>query len=393
MKLLISAPSGYNTRELLLPLHKLLEADHSITEVHVVSPAAPWRQELFPAFSDKFHFWANPGDQAQHTALLRRLNPAIVVTPTIGLDPLDVPIIRAAKACAVPTCTFVASWDNVYKMERVRQFHQDHEMPDYFAVWNQANYDQLLGSFSQVQSEHVAIVGAPRFDYFSHTNRIPTWSTLCAYLGISEEKSLIHGATTELYPFNYILRTLYKAQRSGNIKKPVSLYVSVHPGGDIRKHAPYAHKYQARVKYSFGRRTPALAENFAYLPTEAEMYLLVALFKYTSVLVNQSSTVTIESMLADVPVVNVKYGKRFDWLRWHRSMVYRDFQQHFRDIMSGGGTTIVSNRQQLITSVNEYLQEPALKRTERAATIQKIITFTDGSASARLLQYVKHHAA
>jgi len=254
------------------------------------------------------------------------------------------------------------------------------------------NRDHIGRVFPQVNDDRIRITGAPRFDYFTHQDRVPSKHEVLAYTGLPSESNLkiLHGATTELYSFEYILAALAEAKASRALVAPTALYASVHPGGDMNRHQ--YDSYGAVTRYSFGRREKATHPNFSYLPTDEEIYMLVALFKHTDVLVNQSSTVAIESMACDVPVINVKYGKPMDWWGWHRSMVYRDFQQHYRYITEEGGTTIVKNKKRLIAAVNRYLENPAHEREQRAKTVRKMITYTDGSASKRLLDFAKELA-
>lgn len=388
MKILISAPTGYNAREILLPLQPYLTKDSEITSIIVLTPAAAYRETLFPTFSSKFTFVENPQSLEGHRQLLSRLMPDIVMTGTAGLDPFDVPILRAAQVLHVRTLTFVASWDNVYKMERrvkMSKYHGEWELADHLAVWNALNRDHLQRIFPELADERVTIIGAPRFDLFWHSQAVPTAAALRHYVGIANDaRPLLHVATTELYPMEYVVKALaeYYGQRA-------HIYVSVHPGGDITRHQYLAERYGVTVRYSFGRRKTAPLENFRYLPTSEEMYMLVALFKYSAVLINHSSTVALESIVADVPVVNVKYGQAWDWWRWRRSMVYRDFQQHYRYLTEDGAPTVVKSAAQLLDSVEQALQHPEHLRAERRIAAAKLLTRLDGSASTALLNLIK----
>ncbi len=404
MKIAISIPTGFHARELLLPLAEHLEKDASIDEVSVITPAAPYHTELFPTLSKKFSWHKNPADLAGHISLLSSIKPSVILTPTVGLDLADTNIIRAGKKIGIPTVTFVASWDNVFKMERLRDkgfsgVHKnvaaDYEFPQFMAVWNQMNYDHILKKFAEeIDSTHLTITGPPRFDHFAHVERIPSKEELIRYLGWGVEKAslpLLHFATTELYPFEYIIREVHRAQKKSKIPSAL-LYASVHPGGDISKHQHYT-KYGAQVKYSFGRRENSPLPQFAYLPTAEEIYMLIALWKHTAVLINQSSTVAIESMAADIPVINVTYGQPFDWVGWRRSMVYRDFQQHYQYITDYGGTTLVQHPRQLVTEINRSLENPQHKQAERRQTLLHLITHADGKNSERFISYLKACAA
>jgi hypothetical protein len=390
MRIVVSVPSGFHLRELLLPLQPWLEQDPTISSIVCICPAADYRDQLFPTFGSKFEFLPNPATPEDHAKLLQKVAPDLVITTTAGLDPLDLPLLEAAQRLQIKTFTFIASWDNVWKMERLKRQHRPQVVADHLAVWNDTMRDHLLRIFPDLPAEHVTVLGAPRLDYFWQADRIPSEAALRERLGLPlDDKALIHIATTELYPSDYLLKTMYEAAQQGQLTQGIHMYVSVHPGGNLDKHKAYSEPYGAHVRYSFGRRDSSPHPNFLYNPSPEDIYLLVALFKYTAVLVNHSSTVAIESMAADVPIINVKYGKPLDWWRWYRSMVYRDFQQHYRDITDGHGTDIVKNPRQLIGALNRYLEHPEDKRPERQATLTKMITTTDGTASKKMFDLIK----
>lgn len=392
MHLVFSVPSGFHARELLLPLKSLLEQDAAIQRVTVITPGAPYQAEIFPAYSQKFTFENNPTTPKEHEKLLQRVQPSLLITTTSGLDDKDVPILKAARLLNLPTFTFVASWDNVWKMERLKNESRSPSQPagrqvlaDHMAVWNTMMRDHLLRVFPDLTSERITITGAPRLDFFTHAEKIPTRKQLFAALGFSDPTGkLVHLATTELYSSDYLVRTLAPL--------PIKMYVSVHPGGNLEKHKKYAESHGAIARYSFGRHAAAPVPAFLYNPSLDDVYMLVALFKHTDVLVNHSSTVAIESLLADRPVINVKYGRRFDWWRWYRSMVYRDFQQHYRDVINYGATKVVYSARQLTQTLQNYLKHPEEQSTERAVTVKKMITTTDGTASQKMLALIKRSA-
>jgi len=316
------------------------------------------------------------------------------------LDLKDTLIIRAAKQSDIPVITFVASWDNVFKMDRLKSqgrsgdtknLDNGYELPDYFAVWNNLNFLHLQKVFPEVKPENITVTGPPRFDYFAHTEKIPPKKNLFDYLNIEaspEDTDLIHCATTELYPFNYIIKKIHSSLSMRQSKSKFHIHASVHPGGDINKHLSYQ-EYGATVQYSFGRKEKPLHPDFSYLPSDKQIYYLISLFNHASLLVNQSSTVAIEAMRCDVPVINVMYGRRFDWVKWYRSMVYRDFLQHYRYITDGNGTSLVKSPAQLISAINGYVADPNIKNKERISTTKKLITYTDGSCGKRLLDLAK----
>lgn len=393
MNIIFSVPSGFHARELLTPLKPLLDEDTDIDKIYCLTPGAPFRQELFSGYGDKFTFIANPPHESDLKKLISELASAIVVTNTSGLDLHDTPILKAAQALNIPTLTFIASWDNVWKMERFQNAGRPLLLADRLIVWNKMMSEHLRRVFPELNEKRVSVIGAPRLDFFTHWDKIPGRRQLFDYLNLPDTNAkLIHFATTELYPLDYVIKAIVAAQLRGAIPHRLHLYASVHPGGDTGKHQPYADKYHVTVRYSFGRRDRAPLADFQYNPTLLDIYMLVALFKHSDLLINHSSTVAIESFFGDTPVINVKYGQPFGWWRWYRSMVYRDFKQHYRDIMTNQATKVVRNSHQLIAAVRDYLDHPEHDRPGRLTALKKIITTTDGTAGKKVLALIKNTA-
>ena len=308
-------------------------------------------------------------------------------------DDRDVPILRAAKTNNIKTLTFVASWDNVWKMGRSNKANEPRENADTFVVWNSMMNDHLLRLYPEIGQHNISIIGAPRFDFFTHKENIPTKEDLRSFLAIpNDEGKLIHFATTELYPMEYLIKSIAKARDNGQLNYPVHLYASVHPGGDIAKHEKYANKYGVNVKYSFGRQPNSLTPSFKYNPSIENIYMLIALFKHSDLLINQSSTVALESFAADTPVINAKYGKSFDWWNWHRSAVAKDFRQHYADILKDSPSQVVYNDKELINATNAYLDHPTLDQDNRLKSLMRMTTIIDGTASKQLVKFIKKHA-
>lgn len=392
MTIAISAPTGFLTRELLLPLKPYLDDDETVKRVVVITPAAPWARELFAAYGSKYAFEVNPDTHENHLALLRQHRPQVVVTTTAGLDPLDTPILNAAHELAIPTVTFISSWDNVWKMQRREQHGAPCVLARHLIVWNTMMRDHLLRLYPSLPPSAISVIGAPRLDYFSHHDKIPPRGTLLTSWGLPvDDRALVHLATTELYPMDYIVAALARAQARRQLVRPIRVVLTVHPGGTIARHRAYATAHGAKVLYSPGRRAAAHPD-FAYNPTVEDLYQHVALFRHSAVLITHSSTVAVESLLADVPVINVNYGRPFDWWRWRRSMVRRDFTEHYRDLLRTGATSVVTSASELMAALNRYLGAPATHREARGQAIRQLITTVDGTAAAKVYTVIRSAA-
>lgn len=394
MKLLLSVPSGYHARELLTPLKSLLSSDPGISAVFVLVPIPADRlDQTFSGYANKFMFFSYPGSPAGFDALLSRLKPDLAVTDTNGLDEHDPAIINSALRLNIPSVTFIASWDNIWKIAKWMQKNRQPATPGRFIVWNRMMKDHLHRLYPSYTDDAITIIGPPRFDFFTHADKIPTRAQLFEYLGFPDpSRLLIHFATTELYPMGYIVKAIHNASRRGHIPAKINLFASVHPGGRIEAHRYLQEKYDTLVRYSFGRRESAPVPEFLYHPTLEEIYFHIALFKHADLLINHSSTVALESFAADTPVINVKYGQPYDLIKWRRSVIYRDFREHYQDILADKPTRVVLNAKQLVQSSASYLENPALDRENRRRNLQKMISITDGTAGRHFLSYLKQIA-
>lgn len=375
-------------RELLLPLRRHLEVHNAVTEVHVVTPAAPIAREIFSEFGPKFFYHENSKDDAGHRELFLRIKPDVVVTNTVGHDALDEPILRIAKEIHIPTVTFIASWDNVWKIDRLIASRIDIAIADRFIVWNEIMKEHLMQTFPNIERESIAVIGAPRLDYFTHKDKIAIKKEIYAAFGFEDtSRPFIHLATTELYPMQYLAKTLYKGIQAHKIPNRPYLYASIHPGGQVEKYKAFE-EYGFTVRRSPGRNDAISIPSFKYAPTEKDMYFLIGVFTHAAVLLNHSSTVALESLMTGVPVININYGMPLDWWRWRRSMVVRDFQQHYHDLISDGATYVVTSKKQLVSCVADALNNPHAKDAAQGITVKKMITTTDGTAGKQVLDFI-----
>jgi hypothetical protein len=117
-------------------------------------------------------------------ALIDRIQPDIVVFGDSGSRAsLYGAFVRAARARAIPTATFVASWDNLTTRPRMR------EVPDRLLVWNEAQRAEAE-ALHGVPAERVAVTGAANFDQWFAWRPRPAREFL-ERVGLDPEKPVV----------------------------------------------------------------------------------------------------------------------------------------------------------------------------------------------------------
>ncbi len=360
----------------------------------ILTPGAPWAGALFPPAiypRDRCAFALS----GEAESVLRKQHPTLVLTTTTGLDPTDAPVLSAAKELRIRTATLIESWDNVWKMERVAHGQgkagQRVILPDVLCVWNTVMREHALRAFPSVPPSAVIVTGSPRLDYFGprYAARLPSRAEVLRALGLDPARPFLHFATTELYDHGHVARVLAHAKHEGRLPPELQFYASVHPGGNLARHQPWAERYGFTIRYSPGRQEGAPHPDFRYNPLAADLLRLVTIFREAAVMVNLSSTVALESCLADRPTICAFFGKPFDWWRWSRSMIVRDFREHYADLLRGGGIRVARNPALLVSEVQASLANPARDHEGRRRSAETIAGTLAGDSAERVLRALR----
>ncbi len=393
----VSVPSGAHKRALLQPLRKML-IERTDWQFTLITPGAPWNAELFPASEYprcRFSFFEIKPDEAQSEETFRGLmrlfaekKPRLALTTTTGRDECDRPILKAARESRVRSVVYIESWDNVWKMARKRE---EQVMPDHILLWNETMKEHLGREFPRVPQGEVSVVGSPRLDIFK-SPALPPRAEVFRRLGLDPAKKVLHFSTVELYDMRHVAEDIASAKSSGALPRDLQLLATTHPGGNFPKHKEWADRLGFSLHYVFGRDERRPHPDFLYNPSDEDNLLLMSLFKEDDILVNFSSTVALESMLADTPTIGVMYGKPFDWLNWQRSAVMKDFREHYAYLVRPGGIRIVKNRRALVSAVNAYLGDPRLDAQKREKSALSVLPFLDGRCSERAFEAIRRQA-
>ena len=120
---------------------------------------------------------AAAGQHEQLIALMRRLRPDVVLTPTGGYDSLVWDALRAAQVTETPTVALIHNWDNLSSKGAFAV------RPDWLAVWGEQSVDHAV-RIHGFPRERAVPIGSPALDpYFRHEP----------------------GSTSSPFPFRYAL--------------------------------------------------------------------------------------------------------------------------------------------------------------------------------------------
>ncbi len=337
--------------------------------VNLLSPLAPFLRSglrwldlnLISAFLDK-----------QYRFLLKKHKPDLVVVHSV-FEATAYPVSRAAYRSSIPLVGIVISWDNLTgKGETHAHFNK-------LIVWGQAMKQQAI-AYHGYRENQIEMVGTPQFDFFvSLRDKIPSREDFLKSKNLDPERRLITyttfsqrvgGNEKEFHVINLIHNSIIK-----NIfLKPCQLIVRVYEKSIQELYQPFERLPFVAVDYA--RRLPS-GLNYK----EADEYFmlnLAATVKYADVVVNFSSTTSIDAFIFDIPTISSAYSKRNYWNETH----------HFRYLVKSGGVMVAHTDDQLINFINEYLVNPASDTDNRKKALEEQCFRVDGRAGERIANIV-----
>lgn len=276
------------------------------------------------------------------------------------------PFLYAAQQLKIPTTTFIFSWDNLASKGRMLGAF------DYFLVWSHLMKSELLHFYPMVKNEKVKIVGTPQFEpyvmpkyetkaeyfyqKFNLDNSVKTICYSCADVSIGQNDPIV-------------IRKIANAIRNNSIVEPVQLIVRTSPAEDDSRFKVIRAEFPELIwnvpKWILTRKNHA--ESWSQrIPSEEDIIDLRSLLEYVDLNINMCSTMSLDFMLFDTPVINTVFGNTENGLYNDQRFINYD---HFKKVVESQSVTIAKNETELIDQINQALDNPKERTTQRKSMI------------------------
>lgn len=125
-----------------------------------------------------------PADPAFVGWLRERRPDAVLVTPLVDFNYLQLDMLKAARALGLPTALLVASWDNLTNKGSIQI------LPDLVTVWN-AFQQREAETMHGVPRERIVVTGAQLYDQWFAMRPGSTREAFCARRGLDPARPII----------------------------------------------------------------------------------------------------------------------------------------------------------------------------------------------------------
>lgn len=265
--------------------------------------------------------------------------------------PYIAPLVYAAQLQKLKTAAFIFSWDNLASKGRMASNF------DYYLVWSDLMKQDLLQFYTSVTEMQIKIVGTPQFvpyvmseyhmskeDFISEFHLNPHLKTICFSCGdISTSKN------DELY-----IETIAEAILENRIAS-VNFIVRTSPAEDPSRFKLLVEKYPF-IKWHFPKWEQVRAnhqESWSQrIPTLQDVKQLRGLLEYSDLNINMLSTMSLDFMLFDKPVINPIFGNETNSLyNDQRFLGYA----HIEYLVNSKASKVVKTKEALLQALADYL--------------------------------------
>jgi CDP-glycerol glycerophosphotransferase (TagB/SpsB family) len=311
----------------------------------------------------------------------------VVVTRVLNFSK-DYPLLKSAVANNVPVVSLVSSWDNLtskgffpFKISSL-------------VVWNDVIKQEAIDLFNFPENQ-IHITGIPRYDFFYKNKDWDSKQVFCAKFGLDpDKKTILYGTgsaatgTTKLddtSPEPEICEFIVNSINKGLINFNAQLLIRLHPQAN-----PQAYKFLSDLPNVF-IHIPGQDSTFHdRLFSVKDDKEFGESLKYSDVVINMASTITIDATVFDIPVIGINFDFRGE--RPFEYSIRRLYHfDHFAKLKVTEGFKLANSKTELIEMISTSLTNRDELKANRVKMINQQCFYTDGKSGERVSQVILEH--
>ncbi len=317
------------------------------------------------------------------SALIQEIQPELVVS-TYPINFLEAKFLYAAKQAGRSTLIHLLSWDNITSKGIFPV------IPDHFIAWGKI-MAQELKEYYHTSDEQVQICGVPHFDHHFKVKQAPEYKKILEGLSLNPQLPYLFVAMSSprFAPHEIdIIEWLANAIHENVFGKDLQLIVRPHPQNV--QGALSDQKWISRLDRLKGKRVaidyPKLIKSkVRWSMQKKDMDHLSNLLIGCSICLNSGSTVSIDALTMDKPVILTSFDGDQQLYYWKSARRLVDYT-HQKKFVALGGVTVVYSFDELEKSINQYLKNPTYKLEERRYALNMECHLNDGQATKRVVE-------
>lgn len=297
--------------------------------------------------------------------------------------PYLAPLLVAAKQLKIPSTAFIFSWDNLASKGRMLGTF------DNYLVWSKLMHDEMIYFYPEVKKSQIKVVGTPQFEPYILDKYAVSKDDFLTKFSLDIHKKIICyscadadiGRNDETH-IRAILSFISK-------RNDLQLLVRTSPAEDGKRFEKLKNEFPEVVwnfpKWFLSREGHAEAWS-QRLPLLEDVVDLKSILKYSDVNVNMLSTMSLDFMLFDKPVVNTVFGNKANKL--YDDQRFLNFK-HYEYVIKSKAVTIAKNEKELHKFLQEAIEQPEYRKENRKQLLDLEIGAPLQGTSERIVRALK----
>jgi len=289
------------------------------------------------SLENKLTWYLRPNNY--YNEIFEKLNPDFVFNCSHIHSPLaDMPM-KIANKMGFKTGTFIFSWDNLFNRSRIFPKH------DYYFMWNNNMKNQLLNIYPNLNQNQVIVTGTPQFDFHFIKKFELDYKKLCSLVGLDNNRPFIlyttgidHTFPEEHHTLEFVINILNRMNTQLKPQLLVRTYVKGTSKAMIElSKKDYKDVVFPNILWDSHSCTPLYEDNFIY----------TNLIRHCSMGINVASTVSLELMMFNKPVINIGFNPPGSNLPKHSQYSNHLKYDHYKPVVESGGVMVAWHQNDL----------------------------------------------
>jgi len=329
---------------------------------------------LFPRtfFSPRFFMWLE-NMCVPNTAIFKKYvemyKPDLVVTTTPGFNFMEAWAILCAKKAGIPTVATNFSWDNLTTLPRFLR------KTDYILCWNEILKKEAI-ELHEYKAENVFVSGIMRYDdYFKKLDGEVSREEFLNSKGLNPSKKTILVATSTDPDEDLYKKIIRKLRDTFN----ENIIVRVHPIERLSQYEEFVGLPNICVEHAGTVKQSDTEKGWQIEMEEKDRVNTKMILKYCDLNINRSSTITLDSLIFDMPAINLDFGT---------SPVPIVTFPHYRPLIAEGAVRLAKNMDEVLEFTKTYLENPSRDSENRKKIVTSTVGFLDGLSYKRAADFL-----
>ncbi|MGK4569287.1 hypothetical protein [Flavobacterium sp. 3HN19-14] len=269
------------------------------------------------------------------------------------------PMIYAAEKLRIETASFIFSWDNLASKGRMAGNF------NHYLVWSHLMKSEMLHFYESVKPENVNVVGTPQFEPYVMPEYASEKADFLKKFNLNPDKKIICfscadasiGANDGL-----VIATIANLMRDKKIDFPCQLLVRTSPAELPARFEPVRNEFPEIIwntpKWISTRQHHA--EMWSQrVPDKEDVSDLRAILEFSDLNINMCSTMSLDFMLFDKPVINTVFGNGVNGL-YDDQRILKFL--HYEKVVESNAVMVAKNASELELAINESLANPEARK-------------------------------